>query len=140
MSIPLPPVMQEIVDLVGLPAALKLVALYPAISFRVPTGEHEKGEVKRRLEEAMGADASKLFIERFAGERLYVAKCHHALLAERNRIICERTDNNESAATLAREFNLSERQIRYILKEVPGEGIAGYGTAKELDDKQIGLF
>lgn len=140
MSIPLPSIMQEIVDLVGLPAALKLVALYPGIPFRVPTGGKEGGAVKLRLEEAMGSAPARLFMERFAGERLYIARCLHALLAERNRLICARFDQGEPASQIARDHQLTERQIRNILKQVPGEGIKAYGGGKEADDRQIGLF
>lgn len=120
----LPESVRDIVELVGLPAALALVKTYGGIYLKVPVGRRE-GQTRARLIEIMGHDAAKKFIAHHGGERLGIPRCAAALRDERDRSIIRDYDAGLPAAAIAQRERLTERQVRNILKRVPAEGVEG---------------
>ena len=136
----LPRSVRDIVDLVGITPALALVRAYSGNVLKVPTGAREDGVVRTRLVGIMGLEAADKFIATYGGERLSIARCVEAARDERDQRIIAAYDAGKSVPALAGENLLTERQIRTILKRVPGEAVAGLGRAQMVDDRQLGLF
>ena len=134
----LPPLMREIVGLVGLGPAIALSRAYPGIALRVPTGALPHGDTRAGLVRLMGEAAAGKFVAHFGGERLTIPKCEQALRYKRDRRIIIGYTVGQSVMALAREHDLSERQIRTILKRSPGEDVKGLGAAGE--ERQGALF
>jgi Mor family transcriptional regulator len=135
----LPRSVRDIIDLVGLTPALALVRAYPGNIIKVPTGVVEDGKMRSRLIGIMGFDAAEKFIAHYGGERLTVPRCVDALRDERDQRIIAAYDGGQSVPALAVDNALTERQIRTILKRVPGETVNGL-RPQAVDDKQLGLF
>lgn len=135
----LPRLVRDIIDLVGHMPALALVQAYPGNIIKVPTGALESGAMRTRLIGIMGPEAAETFIATYAGERLTIPRCVQALRDERDRQIIADYDAGQSVPLLAGKYTLTERQIRTILKRVPGEVVSGL-QPKATDDRQLGLF
>ena len=135
----LPRSVRDLIDLVGVTPALALVRAYSGNVLKVPTGARADGQVRAQLIDIMGAEAADKFIACYGGERLPIARCQVALKDERDRQIIAAYDGGQSVPSLARERLLTERQIRTILKRVPG-GVSGPGFEPVADDRQLGLF
>lgn len=137
----LPPSIRDLIELVGMPATMALVKEYGGICInKVPVyGSGKEGAIRARLIELMGEEAAEKFIQVYSGERFPVARCAEALRDERDRRIIAAYDTDVSAATIALRENMTERNVRNILKRVPGEG-HGLGELATVDDKQMGLF
>lgn len=136
----LPQSVRDIIELVGMAPALALVRAFPGNILKVPTGAREEGQVRNRLIGIMGFEAAETFMRVYGGERLAIPRCKAALTDERDRKIIADYDAGRSVPWLAVEYCLTERQIRTILKRVPGEGVGGLGRMQTVDDKQMGLF
>jgi hypothetical protein len=135
----LPQSIRDLVELVGLPATMALVKAYGGIYLKVPTGARADGATRARLIGLMGEDAAEALIRTYGGERVAIARCEAALRDERDSRIIAAYDANTSAATIALREGMTERNVRNILKRVPGEG-HGLAEAVAVDDKQMGLF
>ena len=135
----LPKSVRDIVELVGLPAALALVKAYGGIYLKVPVGNRD-GQTRDRLIEMMGEEAALKFIAHYGGERISMPRCEAALRDERDRRIIADYDADISAAAIAQRERLTERQVRNILKRVPAEGVEGLEGSVTPDVQQLGLF
>ncbi len=120
----LPGILRDLVNLIGLTGTLKLVEHYGGVRLYVPV----KFDPEHRLVKLLGAEAALKLIEAYGGEEHFdVAKAERALRAVRNREI-RAEYAHKSRRQLARERDLTERQI--------GNIVAG----AELDDGQEELF
>lgn len=128
MTLPtgLPPLIKRISELTSLEVALKLVEARAGTAVYVP-GEVDETCTLARL---VGLEPARKLSGEYAGAWLTIPRCFERLLLERNTRICARYEANTPASTLAREHNLTERQVRRIVAEGPA-------TA---DDKQLMLF
>ena len=108
----LPYVVQDIAHLIGLGAALKLVEHYKGTSMWVP-GQFKPDHV---LVKIVGHHAASQLIEAYGGECLEMPKCEDAVRAVRNGQI---KLSDKSQSQLAREYNLTVRQIRNIQGDRP---------------------
>lgn len=135
----LPKSVRDIIELVGLHPAMALVREFPGNIIKVPTGSVEDGKMRMRLIGLMGPEAADKFIATYGGERLAIPRCVEAMRDERDRQIIGDYDAGKPVSSLAFQFGLTERQIRTILKRVPGENVSGL-HAQITDDKQLGLF
>lgn len=117
----LPRSVRDVVDLVGFPAAMALVKAFGGTCVnKVPVhGSGRGGAIRDRLIELMGKEAAEKFIKTYSGERFAVARCEAALRAARDTEIIAKYDSDISAATLAIEYGMTERNVRNILKRVP---------------------
>ena len=113
----LPPKLAELVDAIGFPAALRLVERWGGVRLYVPleqnlTEEHE-------LVRALGLAAARKLASAHK-EWLEVPRGAAYLRSVRDRIIRE-SYGGKSVTRLAREFNMTRRNIFYIVarKEAP---------------------
>lgn len=132
----LPASVQQLIELVGAGPALALVRAFGGNVIKVPSRDREEGRLRARLVEVMGGPAAALFIDRYSGETLSIARCAAAARDERDRAIIAAYDRGASVARLATEHLMTERQVRTILKRVPGEAgqflVAGEALQSEL--------
>lgn len=103
----LPPLVRDIVKVIGLADTLKLVDHYGGTTMRVPV----KFKPDHLLCKIIGPASTVKLVEVFTGEALEIAKCDQAMRVIRNRLIVE---SDKIQKDLAREWGLTERQIRNI--------------------------
>lgn len=120
----LPASLRELVEVIGLPAALALVEHWGGIRLWVPVELRDDHPLIARL----GRDAAERLVQHYAGETISVPRCAAALRRMRDRRIRERYQH-ETAASLAREYGCTERWIWYVVSR-----------AGEDNDPQAGLF
>jgi len=90
-------------------------------SYRFPVSR--KSDVWEHLVELIGARSAEVLCQEFGGSEVYIALCHHALKADRNRSMIARYEallgeghSSRGAVTvLVREFRMSHRQIEKIV-------------------------
>lgn len=116
----LPFVVQDIANLIGLGLALKLVEHYKGTAMWIPS-VYKPDHV---LVKIISHEPTIKLINAYGGECLEIPKCDDAIRAVRNARIRQ---SDHSQAQLAREYNLTVRQIRNIQTGVE-------------DDRQEGLF
>ena len=121
----LPPILRDIVDLVGMHPTMKLVEAYGGVRLYVPKGELAEDHYLVRL---IGREAAEKLQAMYGGEPHFdIPKAERAMRAVRDaRIRAQRPGT--SVRALALEHRLTERQIRTICGEL-GE-----------DDNQVDLF
>lgn len=119
----LPQSIKDIADLLGLAAALALVKRYGGTYLKVPVGLKD-GKVKGDLIALLGEEKALVFIRHYAGERVAIARCESSLRNARAIAIIAKYDSGVSAAKLAIEYGMTERNVRNILKRIP-EGMEG---------------
>lgn len=119
----LPYVIQDIANLIGLGATLKLVDHYKGRSMWIPA-EFKPDHVLCKI---VGPEYAIKLIERYHGETIEIPKCDHAIRAVRNMQIVQ---SDKSQSQLATEWNLTVRQIRNI------QNLSDYG----FDERQESLF
>lgn len=105
----LPKQVRDIGQVIGLPATLKLVDSYKGTRVFVPS-VFKPDHVLCKL---IGHEPFIQLIEIYAADYLEIPKCDNALRLARNNII---TSSDKSQAQLARDWDLTERQIRNIQK------------------------
>jgi len=106
----LPFIVQDISHLVGLANALKLVDYYKGTSMWVPE-EFRDDHILVRI---IGAESAIKLIDNYGGESHEIPKCDDAIRAVRNEQI---GNSDKSQSALAREWDLTVRQIRNIQKD-----------------------
>lgn len=123
----LPESLREVVDLIGLAATLNLVEHFGGlITLYVPRDI----EPSHQIAIAIGITAARKLVLRYGGDCLRsIPLCAAGLRRIRDAEI-RRRSASESAASLAREFMLTERHVWRILAE---------GTDSD-DGKQAALF
>ncbi|MDX1755866.1 MAG: Mor transcription activator family protein [Marinobacter sp.] len=121
----LPPTVSELVDVIGLVAALQLVECVGGTRIWVPqtvTQDHP-------LVKWIGQDAAEALADHVCGGELGVPRCADALRAARNTAICESRSKGVTVGRLALECGLTERQVFSIL-----------ASAREADERQQDMF
>lgn len=135
----LPQSIRDIIDLCGHDATMALVQHYGGRQLVVPYGIKD-GSTKRRLVKLMGLESATAFMEQYGGEWLTIAKCSAALRAMRDTEIQSDFKAGMSAARLAIKYGMCERNVKYRLKQVTGDAVAGLTSGNEVDDEQMNLF
>lgn len=124
----LEPILQDIVELIGLPHTMRLVETYGGVRLYVPKQSLEDDHDLVRL---IGREAAEKLQTIYGGESHFdIPKAERALRAVRDaEIRAARTarTGRMSVRELALKYGLTERNIRYILGEME-------------DDRQVGLF
>lgn len=120
----LPQSVKDIADLLGTAAALALVKAYGGVYVKCPVAGGRDGKTRRDLFAILGEEKANIFIRHYAGERVAVARCHSSLRDARDTEIITKYDSGVSAAKLALEYGMTERNVRNILKRIP-EGMEG---------------
>lgn len=107
----LPESLQEIADVIGREGAMKLTNELGGTRIFVP----RKMKVQHKLATLLGFEQARLLSNHFGGETLTVVRTAHLVRQTRNREIVRRYDSGVGVRQLARENNLTERQIYTIL-------------------------
>lgn len=107
----LPPLLTEICQAIGWKSTLTLVETHGGTDLFVPSIFHADLPIVKLIH----ADAAQTLIAKYGGTKIYIARLAQAMRNIRNKQIAERLAT-ESAAALAREFQISERQIWNIAK------------------------
>lgn len=110
----LPESLRELQQLIGLPATMAIVKRWGGLRIKIPSRYHDD----HQLVKVVGHEAMVKVVDNYAGCNLYIPRALTAILAMRNVDILTRLDNEVSASTLAREYNLTERQI-WKIKQRP---------------------
>lgn len=118
----LPPVILEIVGLIGHGKAMDLVREFGGQELRIP--KTDASDDWHALAEVIGEAATRTLCAHYERHKdLYIAKCIRALAADRNRKIIARYEkllkeghrSRGAVSILVRESRLSYRQIEKIL-------------------------
>ena len=126
----LPASVQELVDLIGLQKAMKLVRSLGGTTFPVPKRQTRLGELRyNMLADVVGVEEADTLVKHFGGGELYVPRCAAALQAVRdaeiNAYFVAETNKGRSSAEvvfhLARRYKLSDRRVWHILKTLPAK-------------------
>lgn len=137
----LPSSVQELVRVIGLTAALKLVEHYGGTSFIVPQGLRRDGQAAyEAIAEIIGYKEMAAFAAHYRGDDvLYIPCCKAALRAVRNRLIRADFDayTIEESATravmkLARAHQMSDRWVWEIVNSAE--------TTAAFQPEQVALF
>jgi hypothetical protein len=108
----LPQLVDDLRELIGLPAALALVEVRGGIKLYVPESAPDDHELVRLI----GRDATDLLISVYAREWLSIPRCAARMRRQRDdEILRQYTVGEASAYALARKFELTERHVRRIL-------------------------
>ena len=143
----LPKTARDLVDLIGLPAALRFIEAYRGRTLQVAHGKRSRGMVQiQELAEKIGAVAAKKIVARYKGGPLAVPKCWRAMIATRDAALQGRFDEltasgaysaRRAVALLVGEFDLVESSIWRALKRPSGAAAVRAAVA---DTTQMGLF
>lgn len=128
-GIALPPTVKRIAELAGLPAAIKLVEALGGRSWYFARGVGQLGQARvAALSEIVGDElAERLAFYMHERHAVYIPKCDEALRELRNVEIHRQFDqatkegvsSNTVVAEVARVYELSDRQVWRILKQLP---------------------
>ncbi|MGY8873240.1 MAG: Mor transcription activator family protein, partial [Pseudomonadales bacterium] len=116
----LPPVVQELVDHIGLPSTIELINQFGGTTINIPMGGTSVGTAALvRLAAVIGEEAAEKLSKICFGEPIYIPKCEKYLRDTRNQNInqtfIEQVRHGKKAnsvvAELAREYRLSDRWV-----------------------------
>lgn len=143
----LPRSARDLVELIGLPATLRLVEAYGGKTLDIAKGKRERGRAQHQeIAERIGALAAKKLAGRYGGAPFRVPSCKRAVLAARDAALQARFDELTGAGgTSARravprlvdEFGIGDSAVWRALKR-PAGAVAIAATVA--DEKQMGLF
>lgn len=119
----LPASVQDLVDVIGLPAALAIVEARGGVRLSVPA----QATADHWLAELIGLPALEALVAVYAREEIEVPRCAAALRALREREIVAEYERGASNAELARKYQYTERGIRKLRRRVEGDTNAGQG-------------
>jgi hypothetical protein len=122
----LPASLEEVVEAIGEAATIKLVESFGGTTKRLPAKRN--CVAGNELAKVIGVEALRQLVNKLGGARyVYLPRCVDGLRKQRDQQIVERS-KTEPVEKLARDYNLSDRQIWTILKKT------------EMDDGQESLF
>ena len=98
---------EEILQVIGEEAAIDLVSQIGGATYYFP----QEGEKSEHV--SINPDAWKAMCKHFAGW-VYVPNCKAEIIARRDEEIRAKYSNGVHIVDLVKEFNLSDRRIRYI--------------------------
>ncbi len=122
----LPASVRELVDVIGLAAALAIVEARGGIRLCVP----KMAAPDHWLAQAIGMHALRALVAYYGGEEIEIAKCAAAMQRLREQEIDAAAQQGETNTTLARRYGYTERGIRKLRRRVEAQR----------DDDQPDLF
>jgi len=119
----LPAFARNLIETLGFETALNVIEQLGGASWRISYADNSKE--RKDIEARIGYNAWLKLQNAFAGETLYIPKCHKALLAIRNQAIkttlkqCADsvTPKTDKIRELVKRFKLSDRRIAQIAAE-----------------------
>lgn len=118
----LPPMILEIIRLIGYAKTMELVKEFGGQALRI-TKTHGS-DSWTALTEVVGLKATEILAREFGGEQgIYIAKCDAAIRANRNKEIIRRFNEltekglsvRKAVSVLVREFSMSYRRVEQIV-------------------------
>lgn len=103
----LPPLAQELCEVIGITATLKLCTHLGGVKAGVPVEYRADHAITR----VIGAEAMQKLVRVFGGERLDIPRCAKALQMVEAAQIAARLERGEKAPVLALEYHYTERWI-----------------------------
>lgn len=113
----LPSRVRALAEVIGLPAALKLVELRGGGRLYVP--KHAEAEHWLALE--IGLDALQALAAMYGGETIEIDRCHGVSIKLKHQAILSAADAGQTTFELARAWKMTERGIR-LVKQKAGQG------------------
>ncbi len=110
----LPSRTQELVKVIGIQAALKLVEIRGGIRLSVPT----RAKPEHWLVAEIGLEALQSLVGYYQGEEIEIDRCVKALRAIKEQAILEDFQQGLSNTKLARKYAYTERGIRKLRRRV----------------------
>lgn len=108
----LPESMRDIVRVVGIDAAITIVQERGGICMYIPA----TASPDHWLANAIGMEAFTKLVEYAPGWEPKIPLCKEALIAIKEREILKKAQSGKSQAELAREYKMTERGIRKLLR------------------------
>jgi len=105
---------QQLVEIIGLSAALKLVEIRGGIRLSVPT----RVKPEHWLVQHIGLEALKKLVDYYKGEEIEIDRCVKALSAIKEQQIIQESSQGTSNAQLARKYGYTERGMRKLRRRV----------------------
>lgn len=105
--------LNELVDLIGLPACLALARKYGGRTIRVPIA----ASTTHPLHVTIGETAMVALCKEFGGVHIEIPAERTALMEQRNRLICEEVLGGRKVLTTARRYGISPKMVRNILQQ-----------------------
>jgi hypothetical protein len=132
MGAALPSSVQEIAEVIGRDAALRLVGALPrcsqrdrrypnAASSRVIMYVPKRVEPGHRLVQILGHDTARRLVHHFGGEVLYPANCADVYRRFRDSEALRMVRDGMPAKAVADVLGVSDRHVRNLLREIPQE-------------------
>lgn len=118
----LPKTVQDIADVVGIEAACSLVDAFGGGEIMFPGRKNPETSVFHELVDVIGESATRLLIQRYEGEHVYIARCASFWREVRNMSIVAEYDKltasmsgRKATLLLVRLFGVSNRSIEKIV-------------------------
>lgn len=105
---------ESLAELIGKAEALNLCEQYGGQTLYIRKTEPMPDGLANHWSEYFGPDAHTRLVERLGGQRVYIPIAPPELLLERNTAIFVRRRVGESAADIARDFQLTPRNVHNI--------------------------
>ena len=122
----LPQQIHDIAQVIGLPAALRLVQELGGTTWEFAKGSNRNGQIRvAALADILGEETAQKLTQHLGGEKIYIPQCTTALRRLRDLKIHQQFEQgvregvsaNTLVAELARAFRLSDRRVWVILKQ-----------------------
>lgn len=110
----LPPVILDLIDVIGAPATEIIVRERGGVSLCVPgktTPEHW-------LHDAIGKTAFEQLVKTYRGVELWIPRCTRALQAMRDQQILQAAESGTSIVQIALQYGYTDRGIHKILQRL----------------------
>ena len=109
----LPASLHDVIDIIGVPATLKLVEHFGGIVLYVPA----ELNADHRIVKVIGLRAATMLWEHYQTDAIEVPRCHEALRLARNAEIRARHHSGATVEQLALDYGLTMRSVWYILAD-----------------------
>lgn len=129
----------ELVDTIGLPAAVELVRTYGGRALYVPQKPDERHPITLRI----GFVAAGSLAEIYGGTYLHVPPERSLLVELRNSEIVRRiVEKQESICSIAYEFGVSRRWVHRVLARAGHDrpALSGSGRREHVDPRQLSMW
>ena len=113
----LPPTVQLLIEIMGLPATLVFVYSFGGEShFYIPKPSNMNAD--HRIVQAVGTPAANKLAAHFNGDFINnIPACKMALLQLRDQQVCQRYEQGEKPKSMYADYDVSERRIWQILQK-----------------------
>lgn len=116
----MPASVRDLAQLIGVEGAIALVRAYGGYDYVEIPG---KARSDHPLVRHIGLTSLERLVDVYGGDRLHIPRASRALKSLRNQEIVAKYDEGSKVNDLGREYGLSSKQIRIILKHPPANTV-----------------